>query len=480
MLKKIINFITLFLILCSSIQNGSAQLLSAATPTPNFNFVPGTEATYFNYATGSNVQTLAPVTVSDGGFHNLGQQSTVSIDKPDLTPGQVTIDPKNMPSPTSIKPIDSAVNSPTTPAGSPKAKNFGEFMNSPAGILIISGISTIYSSILYSAAEKQEKEANHNVDKVDQVIKAYKDSWVQFCPNGRTNLSEPNCYCYLENGAQNPDRTNSQVCKDLWAKNNYKITANADDYSGARQPIDPVGCLNVNGQFDEHCTCKKFIDAKGNNACEKSASIAIPNNSFGAGFVGGSGINDFLKIAANTSNGYSGLNLLSAGSLANKAIANQNLLKSMLSQVSEKNGLGKMQTINQNNIGQYANAILGEKAIKDAIANSKSPLAIATSGATDPKVSEQLNAAAAKAGLVEMVGSGHGLANKKEEKKDGMNFNFNGDSANGSNVQAQNFPEAQKNYNYKDSDISKQPDTSIFDIISNRYIQSGLKRLFDN
>jgi hypothetical protein len=84
------------------------------------------------------------------------------------------------------------------------------------------------------------------------------------------------------------------------------------------------------------------------------------------------------------------------------------------------------------------------------------------------------------AGLVEITGTGHGLSNKKANNKEAMNFNFTGETANAAAAQTQNFPEAGKNYNYKDNDISTQSDTSIFEIISNRYIQSGLKRLFEN
>ena len=369
---------------------------------------------------------------------------------------------------------------PTKKAADGAFKKFEKFMNSSAGVLVLAGISAGYSGILWSSAAKQVDQAHSNMDKLDKTMASFKDSWVGFCPKGRDDLSQADCYCYLDNGKQNPDRTNSQTCLDLWSKNSYKVTSNAGDYSGSRKPIDPVGCLNVNGQFDEKCTCKKFVDAKGNNACAKTTSLTLPNNSFSAGFVGNTGINDFLKFANNTANGNPGIGLLNAGQMSNQAISGGKMLQAMLSQLTSKKEFANTTIANEKNSLQLAKAILGEKNIAAAMATSKSPLSIASGGSSDPKNAELLGAAAAKAGLVEMVGSGHGLANKKEEKKDGMNFNFTGDSANGSNVQAQNFPEAQKNYNYKDSDINKQPDTSIFDIISNRYIQSGLKRLFDN
>ena len=396
-----------------------------------------------------------------------------------------TPDPGSDPTPTTTAPTTTAATTatpttatPTTASGS--SNGFSKFMNSSAGVLVLSGISAIYSGVLWNAADKQANDARANMGKLDKTIASFKDSWVGFCPNGRDDLTQADCYCYLENGKQNPDRTNSQTCKDLWSKNSYKVTADAGDYSGGAKKYDPVGCLTLNGQFDEKCACKKFVDGKGNNACAKSTSLTLPNNSFSAGFVGNTGINDFLKLASNTANGNSGLSLLNAGQLANQAIASGKMLKAMTSQISSDKNFANITLADAKNAGQIANAILGEKNIAAAMSSAKSPLAIASSGSSDPKTADLLSAAAAKAGLVEMVGSGHGLANKKEEKKDGTNFNFTGENAGNAGAQAQNFPEAQKNYNFKENDINKQPDTSLFDIISNRYIQSGLKRLFDN
>ncbi len=135
--------------------------------------------------------------------------------------------------------------------------------------------------------------------------------------------------------------------------------------------------------------------------------------------------------------------------------------------------------MNDKNVNQYAKAILGEKAFNTAVAKGHtSALDLASNRSVDPKTEDLLKTAEKKSGI-DMVGSGKGLGNKKAEGKE-LNFNFAGDQSGAAAPVAQDFPEAQKNYNYKNSDISKNSDSSIFEIISNRYIQSGLKRLFDN
>lgn len=353
----------------------------------------------------------------------------------------------------------------------------GEFFDTPVGILVVAGIGTVYSGILYNAAATQEEESKNNVKKIDKLIAAYKDSWIAYCPNGRENLAEPDCYCYLDSGLQNPNRTKSQICIDLWAKNSYKLSAVAGDYNGLSKLVDPVGCLTVKGQFDESCKCKKFLDSKGNNACQKGTSITIPNTMVGA-MMNSSGLKEVMNFSANTANGNPRLDTFSNGLLGSKAIATNQLLNRMISQAGGANAAGKVQYADNKNIGLIAKSVFGEKAIAAAVANSQPVLSSVSSAPVNPKAAELLKSTAAKAGL-DFSGSGKGLANRKGETKEAFAFNLNGDSAaaNGAG-QLQDFPTQEKTYKIN-SDISKDKGASLFDIISNRYIQSGLKRLFE-
>ena len=348
--------------------------------------------------------------------------------------------------------------------------------NSSVGILAMSVVGAVYSGILYKAAAAQEEESKKNMDKIDKIITAFKDSYVSFCPNGREDLTQPKCYCYNADGTQNTNRTNSQTCKALWSKDNYMLTANAGDYSAINGVVDPVGCVNVNGQFDEKCTCKKFLNAKGENSCMKGSTITIPTG-LGSGFGTSTGLNQVVQTANAAANGNG--NLSGVGSLNAAAIGAKKYNQALLSKLTPSLPASAVQLtkLDEKNVGQYAKSLLGDQTMNQLARQSGSAVDIAGSR-PEGKMASLLKDAEKKAGL-DMVGSGHGLANKKEEKKEGMNFNYVGDN-NAAGAQTQNFPETQKNYNYKDSDISKRPDTSIFDIISNRYVQSGLKRLFEN
>lgn len=351
-----------------------------------------------------------------------------------------------------------------------------KFFDSPMGVVTIAGIATAYSSILYKAAGKQEEESKNNIKKIDKLIASYKDSNVNNCPKGRDDLSTPSCYCYLSTGAKNSNRSNSQVCIDLWAKGDYTLSGDAANYANGIYNPDVAGCVNVNGQFDETCKCKKFIDSSGNNACKKEASITLPNDTFSTAMATSTGLKDLLKYSANTTNGNPGYNLLSTGNLTANAIRNKQITDQLTTKLPPNTNLPK---INESNVGKYAVALMGEKALRNAMAsNGGAASYVGSSRSNNPAVENLLKKAQEKVGI-DVAGSGKGLENKKEGKKPGLNFNFAEVGSSGAGQVIQDFPEENKNYKYKNSDIVTDNSASIFEIISNRYIQSGLKRLFE-
>lgn len=358
------------------------------------------------------------------------------------------------------------------------SKAIGDFFDSPPGILTMSGIATVYSGMLYNAAAKQEEESEDNIKKIDRIMAEFKDSYIAFCPGGHDDLSVPDCYCYLAKGGKNPDRTKSQICQALWSKNDFKLSAVAGDYNGISKFVDPVGCLTRTGQFDEACKCKKFLDSKGNNACQKGVSINLPAG-IGTAMMNSTGLKDVMQMAANSGNGNPMFNNFGTGTLAVKAIGTDNLRNQIISKMASSTGAkGSLPRLNESNIVPFTKAIVGEKAFAAMASNSSGSALGASSSPTDPALQKELKAAAAKAGL-DFSGSGKGLANKKLETKETFAFNMGGEAGQAAGAgQLQDFPEQEKVYKVK-GDISKRTDASIFEIISNRYIQSGLKRLFD-
>lgn len=349
------------------------------------------------------------------------------------------------------------------------------FMNSSVGVLTIAGIATVFSGILYKGAAKQEEESKENIKKIDKMIASFKDSYSGYCPKGRDALTDPACYCYTDDGKKNTARTNSQTCIDLWAKTSYKLTGDANNY-GIGIAVEPVGCVNLNGEFDETCKCKKFVDAKGSNACQKGTSITLPNDAFSTGLATSTGVNDILKYTANSLNGNPRFDLLGTGSLNASALKARQIKTQLMAKVEKEQNI-KLPDIDEKNAGKYAAALIGQKNIDNAMRSGSGAMNIGSSRSDNPAVENILKAAQAKAGLE--ISGGKGLDAKKSAKK---NFSLNlGDSGSVSaGPVIQSFPEeGAKNYKYKNSDISTNESASIFEIISNRYVQSGLRRLFE-
>jgi hypothetical protein len=356
-------------------------------------------------------------------------------------------------------------------------KSVGEMVDSSYGVIVLAGISTILSTTLYNAADKQEQDSKANVVKMEKMIASFKDSYAAFCPKGREDMTDAKCYCYAADGSKNSGRTNSQTCIDLWNKNSYRIDGTATNYGASAFNPDVAGCVMVNGAFDEACKCKKLVDAKGVNACKKESAVSMPNDAFSTGLATAGGATDLLKFAANASSGNPRFDLLNTASLGSKAIKSKQISDAMATKL-DKNI--KLPNINNSNVDKFANAILGSKNIADQMASSKSmPMNVASSRSDNPAMNSLIHQAQIKAGID--VTGGKGLNAVKTAKKNGIDLNFGSDSAGNSGGQViGNFPEAEKNYKYKNSDIVTDNTASLFEIISNRYIQSGLKRLFDD
>jgi hypothetical protein len=364
----------------------------------------------------------------------------------------------------------------TVPTETGSMAKFENFMNSSLGVLIISGVATIYSGILYKGAAKQEEESQANVKKIEKMIASFKDSYSGYCPNGREVLTDPACYCYTDDGKKNTTRTNSKTCIDLWAKTAYKLTGDANNY-GIGIAVEPVGCVNLNGEFDETCKCKKFVDAKGLNACQKGASITLSDDTFSTGLATSTGVNDILKYTANSLNGNPRFDLLSTGALSAKAVKGREITRQLAAKLEKEKNV-KIPVIDESNAGKYAAALIGQNNIDNAMKSSSGAMNVGNARSDNPAVENILKAAQAKAGL-EITG-GKGLDAKKSAKKNlSLNFGDNSGSVSAGQV-IQSFPEeGAKNYKYKNSDISTNESASIFEIISNRYVQSGLRRLFE-
>jgi hypothetical protein len=353
------------------------------------------------------------------------------------------------------------------------SKKIGDFMESPPGVAIVSAVGTANSMIVKQAAEDESTEATKNIKKIEMLMTTFQDSWNGFCPDGRDDIKVPDCFCYLDHGGKNPNRSNSETCKKLWATNDFKLTATADNYLANGKFVDPVGCMTLDKQFDQGCKCKKFVDSKGNNACLKTTNLNIPTNSIGAAYIQESGVPQLLHAVNQLTQGNIGVSRLNGSQMAMSAVKLSALNDMHLVPIKDKPGIKQYYTDAE--IKSVQEKLFPKKLINEISKSSPPSVLLANHSPPPGALSKALEVIKHKTGI-ETSGGG-GLGKKAAAEQAAGNFNFNGDSAaaGGSN----NVEYMDKNYKYKVNDITKDPGASIFEVISNRYLESGLRKLFD-
>ena len=210
-------------------------------------------------------------------------------------------------------------------------------INSSNQVAIFSGVGMALSFKLRQAAADEEKKAQRNIAHIDKIIAEFESTMARYCPNGREDLKDPSCYCYTDKGEPNPQRTKSNMCQNLWKKDNVNYAVKAGTYP--EKEGGPEGCLALNGKFDPDCECRKFKNtATGKNLCAKlSTNVVIPSALQG----NLSGVGTALKAADVLTGASSNAGALNSEALAKAAAKTrryaENLLKKYNRQAASRN-----------------------------------------------------------------------------------------------------------------------------------------------
>ncbi len=352
----------------------------------------------------------------------------------------------------------------------------GAALGSPMGIAVIAGMGAVTTGFLASKARKQEKQSKEQADRIQTIIDGFNEDQGAFCPNGREDLREPKCYCYNNNGTENKDRTNSQTCQALWAERNRNLAVRASDYSGSIGKVDRKGCFFVNQQFDPDCRCRDLKNASGDNACMKVGMQQNQMGSVGQAMSLPQVLGDLNKMVQGE---FDAANISSADLAKRSAVANQMRQKIFDDYSKDPKNRQKFpndEAMLKNIIDRASKANL--KSVPLDPINNMASLRPALAGLNQALENAGLNNSLDKQ-LLEAVGykpSG-GLVGSAGAKKqdDDYFFDFGATSGSGSGVM-DGFME--QNYDFGGNDISSRNDVSIWEMISHRYVQTGLRRLF--
>lgn len=339
-----------------------------------------------------------------------------------------------------------------------KRYDFIDNMNTPMARAIISGVLAGMSALMWMHASKQARVAKNRAEFLRGLKKEFNDaSGAISCTEQERNTSaNANCYCYTEGGQRNQARTNSEVCQQLFTG---QTLAKAGDYNSLDFSNQKV-CISASGNPDENCSCK----------ATKSCLSGLP------GSVGNLGLGA-ISIA---SNGTKSVNDLSSGNIGAGSVNGAAALSGAARMLDKKNELESKLKVDP--AKQKKIAADFEKGIMTAAAGM--PNRGGSSGSGLPFNMSSSQAAAAlekelqKSGSdFDQVSGSPALAQPGNSAVDDAGFVIETPSATES-TDEQVAEVMATELDYGQSDIT-QSNTNIFEIVSNRYQRSGMKRLFE-
>ena len=346
-------------------------------------------------------------------------------------------------------------------------------INCPAVLIPIAGLAAANAYKLSQSAKEQASQAGENVEKIQDLKKKFIASIADYCPDGREEMSNPSCFCYLSDGEQNPDRSNSQICQNEWNKyqNLYvKTDPTQDTFSAA----ESAGCMFIDGKFDANCNCRKVKNkTTGQNACMKAT---LPDSSISA--LGGINTSPAISEINKTLEGQSQAGVLTPGIDALSAAANakrDKVLEKVKGKLAEK-GIRNPQKLALDHNMAMKRKFGGKLSnpLNSKMANSS----LSSRKGVPESLKKALSNIEASSDFAAIKSPNRKKNTKTKNKNEWLDFN----AANGSSSQKvlnfANNSHMDKKYKFDNNDINEDKGVSIFKVISNRYNTSGLRRLF--
>ncbi|MDA8791937.1 hypothetical protein N9N67_01755 [Bacteriovoracaceae bacterium] len=343
----------------------------------------------------------------------------------------------------------------------------GCLMEIPLTRIIIASAGATMSGI-FADKYKREKE---NSEAREVTFQMFADSYSNSCSKEdrqRNKAGNENCFCLNEGGTWNVNRTNNDICQAYLGKKKALASTNYNNTPGN----DRVGCIDSQSKWDPKCKCKK-----GNSCMKLKKMSGFPGltntawyNQLGAG----------ANAALSDSFGSGNTNFDAAG---NNAIKAAKAIASKLVKEADAKGKADAKSWKKINDGFVARAhnnirrAYGGKAPSSAVNNS-----IAASKAikpsSDPK--DILKSAREQLNITKHSFGGGAKSSPNSGGGDDWDFNSGGTTPGGLSQGKFNQSEvdAAMNEQYSLNEINENSHQNLFEVITHRYHQSGLKNLF--
>ncbi len=273
----------------------------------------------------------------------------------------------------------------------------------------------------------------------------------------RDDPSKPNCYCYTPENKRNSNRGNSDVCQKLWAG----INLTARNYNNSNRQSSKI-CISNSGRSDPTCACKAT------KSCMKVGMSGLKGLSAGTMSMVGQSIGGLNSLA----NGSIDAANVDPGALQNQALR----LREIANQMENSKGLADFKKNKDKSTQQIMTEMnkLGSSIPANNLANNNSGFNMPS----NPKeaalmLEKEINQPlpTGTSGSDQFVAPSNGPA--EEPLEFGMTNNQAAEQ-DGQIAEVMN-----QDLDYGSNDINQGSKTNIFEVLSNRYQRSGMRRLFD-
>lgn len=326
----------------------------------------------------------------------------------------------------------------------------------PGSRAIFSGLLMTLTALMAKHAGEQADASKNRADLLRQMKGEFNKTSgsLYTCKSeDRNDPSKPNCYCYTAEGQRNSNRSNSQVCQKLWNQKNYK-PGQYNAMANAR------ACVASGGQPDPSCKCKQ---------AKTCMTVKIPKiQGFNVGTLGQ--INSAIDPVNGLNNGVASAATVDGTSLENRAAKMRDLIKNLENQKG-------MEDFAKNK-DKREKALLAELQSASSRMPSNAMMGNMNSGSMPSNPAEAVKELEKE---IEESAKGYSgddfIAAPESGGEAEPEFSLSED---GAAAQSAELAEAMKqDLDYGGNDINQGSSTNIFEVLSNRYQRSGMRRLFD-
>ncbi len=332
------------------------------------------------------------------------------------------------------------------------------FLVRPLPRLIISGVLAGWSAMMWMHANKQARASKNRAEFLRKLKDQFNDAngAISCTAEERSTSANANCYCYTEGGQRNTARSNSQVCQQLFAGTTLGKPGDYSTLPGGSERV----CIAQNGSADAGCSCAKT------RSCLNAIPGGVSNLGIGAISAANAGLTPTNDIASGK---------IAAGDLNGAAT-----LGTAARLLTGKKDLEKKLKLDPKKLSKLTKDIEG--ALIAGGAGTPSPLMADSSLPMNMSPSQAAQALEKELGgerSFERV-SGSPAVGQPGNSTPGDDAGFSlGTAEPVAPSQDSQLAEVMKqDLNYDQADITKS-NSNLFQILSNRYQRSGMRRLFE-